>query len=120
ERLRQIDGRAPVSIMTVSVDPQDPQLQAWLKEGISLETHTLKHPCPCLAHGDFPAAATNYHGSVELLNRIPGNHPVAFRMPCCDSINSASPRFFAELFNRTNAAGQFVTLDSSVMNIFTT
>ena len=31
ERLKQIDGRAPVSIMTVSVEPHDPQLQAWLK-----------------------------------------------------------------------------------------
>src|SRR5437899_1178658 len=37
ERLRPIDGRAPVSIMTVSIDPQAPQLQTWLKEGLSLE-----------------------------------------------------------------------------------
>src|SRR5436309_10157206 len=36
-RLKQIDGRAPLSIMTCSVDPKDPQLQAWLKEGLSLE-----------------------------------------------------------------------------------
>src|SRR3954464_15411595 len=27
-RLKQIDGRAPLSIMTCSVDPKDPQLQA--------------------------------------------------------------------------------------------
>src|SRR5437879_6690454 len=39
ERLKQIDGRAPVSIMTVSVQPQDPQLQTWLKEGLSLDVH---------------------------------------------------------------------------------
>src|SRR5258706_5340586 len=45
DRLKQIDGRAPVSIMTASADPQDSQLQTWLKEGLSLETHTLKHPC---------------------------------------------------------------------------
>src|SRR5262245_30783994 len=32
-RLKEIDGRAPVSIMTCSVDPKEPQLQAWLKEG---------------------------------------------------------------------------------------
>src|SRR5712671_657990 len=31
-RLKQIDGRAPVSIMTVSIKPEDPQLQSWLKE----------------------------------------------------------------------------------------
>jgi len=61
ERLKQIDGRVPVSIMTVNVDPQHPQLPSWLKEGVSLETHTLTHPCPCLAKGDLQFAATNYH-----------------------------------------------------------
>src|SRR5579883_1335087 len=45
-RLKQIDGRAPLSIMTNSVDPKDPQLQAWLKEGLSIECHTIDHPCP--------------------------------------------------------------------------
>ena len=120
DRLRQIDGRAPVSIMTVKVNPQEPQLQAWLKEGLSLEVHTLTHPCPCLAQGNFEAAANTYHGCVELMNAIPGNRPVAFRMPCCDSMNSPSPRFYAEIFNRTNAAGQFLTIDSSVMNLITT
>src|SRR5512139_3311454 len=33
DRLKKVDGRAPVSIMSCRVDPQDPQLQAWLKEG---------------------------------------------------------------------------------------
>ncbi|MCA9085889.1 MAG: hypothetical protein KDA81_17640, partial [Planctomycetaceae bacterium] len=36
-RLKQIDGRAPVSIMTCSVKPDDPQLQSWLEEGLSIE-----------------------------------------------------------------------------------
>src|SRR5690242_10573774 len=36
-RLKQIDGRAPVSIMTCEVKPDDPRLTAWLKEGLSLE-----------------------------------------------------------------------------------
>jgi putative membrane-bound dehydrogenase-like protein len=119
DRLKQIDGRAPVSIMTVSVKPDDPQLQSWLKEGLSLETHTANHPCPCLTNANFQAAADTYNRCVELMNCVPGNKPVAFRMPCCDSIDSASPRFFAEIFNRTNSAGQFLTIDSSVMNIFT-
>src|SRR5262245_29456749 len=30
ERLKKIDGRAPVSIMTCSVDPKTPHLQKWL------------------------------------------------------------------------------------------
>ena len=40
-RLKAIDGRAPVSIMTNQVDPKDPRLQAWLAEGLSLE---VPHP----------------------------------------------------------------------------
>jgi putative membrane-bound dehydrogenase-like protein len=119
DRLKQIDGRAPVSIMTTSIKPEDPQLQIWLKEGLSLETHTATHPCPCLTNANFQAAADNYNRCIELMNRVPGNRPVAFRMPCCDSIDSASPRFFAEIFNHPSAAGQFLTIDSSVMNIFT-
>src|SRR5215212_1331233 len=45
-RLKQIDGRAPVSIMTNTVKVDDPHLQQWLSEGLSLEVHTMKHPCP--------------------------------------------------------------------------
>jgi putative membrane-bound dehydrogenase-like protein len=117
ERLKKIDGRAPVSIFCNALDPAHPQLQTWLKEGLSLENHTLSHPCPCLAKGDFDAAANTYHGGVDLLNRVPNNRPLAFRMPCCDSMNSPSPRFYEEIFNRTNPMGQFLTIDSSVMNI---
>jgi putative membrane-bound dehydrogenase-like protein len=116
ERLKRIDGRAPVSIFCNALDPAHPQLQAWLKEGLSLENHTLSHPCPCLAKGDFAAAANTYHGGIDLLNRVSNNRPVAFRMPCCDSMNSPSPRFYAEIFNSTNSSGQFLTIDSSVMN----
>ena len=117
ERLKRIDGRAPVSIMVNAQSPTNAQFQAWLAEGLSLEIHTLSHPCPCLAKGDFDAAAATYHGCVELMNQVPGNRPVAFRMPCCDSMNSPSPRFYSEIFNRTNAAGHFLTIDSSVMTL---
>ena len=55
-RLQKIDGRAPVSIMTNSVDPKDPQLQTWLKEGLSLETHTTDHPCPFFRGGSLAKA----------------------------------------------------------------
>src|SRR2546423_6875075 len=40
-RLQKIDGRAPVSIMSCAVDPADPQLASWLKEGLSIECHTF-------------------------------------------------------------------------------
>ncbi|MBI5773220.1 MAG: c-type cytochrome, partial [Verrucomicrobia bacterium] len=118
-RLKKIDGRAPISIMTVAVTPQEAQLQAWLKEGLSIDVHTLTHPCPLLQQGNFDAAAQVVHGGVDLLSFIPGNRPVAFRMPCCDSMNSTSPRFFAEIFNRASPSGKFLTIDSSVMNLLT-
>ncbi|MGP0066852.1 MAG: polysaccharide deacetylase family protein, partial [Isosphaeraceae bacterium] len=118
-RLKAIDGRAPVSIMTNQVKPDDPQLQSWLKEGLSLEIHTLTHPCPLLAKGDFAEAARTYHGCVDLMNKVPGNTPVAFRMPCCDSMNTVSPRFFAEIFNKTSPGGKFLSIDSSVFTVLT-
>ena len=93
-RIKAIDGRAPVSIMTCRVDPTDPRLRGWLKEGLSLEVHTINHPCPCLQKGDLAEAARTYHGCVDLMNQIPGNKPVAFRVPCCDSLNTVSPRLF--------------------------
>ena len=119
QRLKRIDGRAPVSIMTNQIDPKDARLQGWLKEGLSLETHTIDHPCPLLQRGDFARARSTYERCVDLLGDVAGSHPVAFRVPCCDSLNTPSPKFFAEIFNRTTAKGNFLTIDSSVINIFT-
>src|SRR6267154_2478200 len=118
-RLKQIDGRAPVSIMTCNVKPDDPQLAQWLAEGLSLEVHTLDHPCPLLQGGDFAKAKSTYYRCVDLLHEIPGNKPVAFRMPCCDSLNTVSPRFYSEIFNRTTDEGKFLSISSSVFNLFT-
>ena len=119
QRLKKIDGRAPVSIMTNSVRPDHPQLQSWLGEGLSIEVHTIDHPCPLLTAGDLPRAKSTYDRCVDLLGRIPGNRPVAFRMPCCDSLNTVSPRFFSEIFNRTTPAGNHLKIDTSIFNVFT-
>ncbi|MBI4659671.1 MAG: c-type cytochrome [Verrucomicrobia bacterium] len=119
DRLKQIDGRAPLSIFCNALDHDQAQFREWLKEGLSLEVHTLSHPCPLLAKGNFKAAVDTVHGGIELLNRIPNNRATAYRMPCCDSINSPSPRFYSEIFSRANSSGQFLTIDSSVMNITT-
>ena len=73
-RLQQIDGRAPVSIMTCNVKPDDPQLQTWLQEGVSLEVHTFDHPCPLLQGGLDKAKAT-YDKCVDLMFSIPNNTP---------------------------------------------
>ena len=118
-RLKQIDGRAPVSIMTCNVKPDDPQLAAWLAEGLSIDVHTVDHPCPLLGKQGFAFAKSTYDRCVDLLNTVPGNRPVAFRMPCCDSLNTVSPRFYAEIFNKTTAAGHFLAASSSVFNVFT-
>ncbi|HET6883433.1 MAG TPA: PVC-type heme-binding CxxCH protein, partial [Pirellulales bacterium] len=119
ERLKKIDGRAPVSIMTCQIDPADPHLQKWLAEGLSLEVHTYDHPCPLLGKGDFAKAKGTYDRCVDLLAQVPGNRPVAFRTPCCDSLNTVSPRFFAEIFNRSTPQGNYLEIDSSVFNFFT-
>src|ERR1043165_3378347 len=78
DRLKQIDGRAPVSIFCNSIDPDQPHLHEWLKEGLNLEVHTLNHPCPILAQRNFAAAEKTFHGGVDLLNHVPNNQPVAF------------------------------------------
>src|SRR5215217_6604201 len=63
ERLKKIDGRAPASIMvntlpgTANNDggttSANPQLQSWLAEGVTLDVHTIQHPCPLCQRGDF-------------------------------------------------------------------
>ena len=116
-RLKKIDGRGPVSIMTCRCEPDDPQMQTWLKEGVSLEAHTWDHPCPLLGKFDLAGATETYDRCVDQLCKVPNNKPVAFRMPCCDSLNTLSPRFFAEIFNKTTAKGNFLQADSSVFNL---
>ncbi|MBI2804313.1 MAG: polysaccharide deacetylase family protein [Planctomycetes bacterium] len=123
DRLKKIDGRAPVSIMTCKADPKDSRLQTWLKEGLSLEVHTVDHPCPYFKLG-FAKAKDTYDRGVDMLHAIPNNKPVAFRMPCCDSINTPSPRYWAEIFNEvTNSSRSgernYLSLDSSVFTVFT-
>ncbi|MFO0977285.1 MAG: neutral/alkaline non-lysosomal ceramidase N-terminal domain-containing protein [Planctomycetaceae bacterium] len=118
-RLKQIDGRAPVSIMTNEVKPDDAQLQSWLGEGLSIECHTIDHPCPILQGGDFAKAKSTYDRCVDLMGQIPNNKPVAFRTPCCDSLNTVSPRFFSEIFSGTTENGNVLQIDSSVFMFYT-
>lgn len=117
-RLKKIDGRAPVSIMSCSVDPKDAQIQAWLGEGLSIEVHTVDHPCPYFKIG-FEKAKSTYDRCVDLMNEIPDNRPVCYRMPCCDSLNTPSPRHWEEIFNQQTSKKNFLTLDSSVFQVFT-
>jgi putative membrane-bound dehydrogenase-like protein len=118
-RLKQIDGRAGLSVMTNSIDPRSQLVQSWLNEGLSIDIHTFTHPCPLLQGGDLAAARDSYDRCVDQMFEIPGNTPVAYRMPCCDSLNTVSPRFYSEIFNRRSPKGKFLLADSSVFNILT-
>ncbi|MCA9216285.1 MAG: VCBS repeat-containing protein, partial [Planctomycetales bacterium] len=121
DRLKKIDGRAPVSIMTNTVDLDDAktkeQLTSWRREGLSIEIHTIDHPCPLLCDSDFAKAKSTYDRCVDLLANAPDNHPVAFRMPCCDSLNTPSPRFWNEIFESMTPNGNHLSIDSSVFCI---
>ncbi len=117
ERLKKIDGRAPVSIMSCTPDLKQPHLQRWLKEGLGLETHTIDHPCPLLGAGGLEAARGTFERCIDLLAGVPGNRPVAFRVPCCDSLNTPGPRFYSEIFNRVTSKGNFLAIDSSIFNL---
>ena len=119
DRLKEIDGRAPVSVFSNAVSPTEPRFQEWLGEGLSLEVHTEAHPCPLLAGNDFSKSLKNVYRCIDRLAAVPGNTPVAYRMPCCDSINSPSPRFYSEIFPRLSEQGRFLQIDSSVVNLFT-
>jgi putative membrane-bound dehydrogenase-like protein len=114
DRLKKIDGRAPVAIFTCEVDPRDERLQQWLEEGLSLDNHTTTHPHPLLRDGKFDGPKADVDRCTDLLFQIPHNRPAAYRMPWCDVLNTQSPRFFAEIFNKTTPAGKFLTIDSSV------
>ncbi|HLX63381.1 MAG TPA: PVC-type heme-binding CxxCH protein [Planctomycetota bacterium] len=115
-RLKEIDGRAPLSIFCNRTDTAHPLFQTWLKEGVSLENHTLTHPFPMLNSNSMSKSKRDYDGGIDQLLEIPGNHPVAFRTPNCDGRNTLSPRFFTEMFNKTTEKGNFLSIDSSVFN----
>ncbi len=120
KRVKNTSGQAPLSIFTNVINVNHPQLQTWIKEGLSFEVHTIAHPCPCLGKFDLAKAKQTYHQCVDLLNQIPNYRgPVAFRMPCCDSMNSVSPRFFAEVMTGVSKKGNYLQIDSSIFNLFT-
>ena len=119
QRLETIYGRAPLSIYANRIDPDEPQLQRWLDRGVSIEVHTIDHPCPLLHDGDLAKARETVHQCIDLLDSIPNMRPVSYRMPCCDSMNSVSPRFYDDIMALVTPGGNFVSGDSSVFQIFT-
>ena len=118
-RLQQIDGRGPVSITCMRPKVNHPNMQWFLEQGVSLETHTLSHPCPLLQRDNFGAAWVDFHGCIDHLAQIPNNRSVGFRFPCMDGQNTPSPRAYAEFLSGTSVEGNFVTSSSSVGVVFT-
>ena len=118
ERLKVIDGRGPVSITCNRPNPEHPNMQWLLNQGVSLETHTLNHPCPLLQHLDFIRASNDYHGCVDLLARIPNNKSVGFRFGCMDGQNTPSPRAYEEILGSTSEEGNFISMSTSVGVVF--
>ena len=125
ERLKKIDGRAPIAVMTCQTPPNSPSVQQLLKQGLSFDCHTLTHRFPFFrtneGHGPEEAikfARIDYLACLENLFQVPGNRPVAHRMPGCDAQNSVSPRFFTEVFPLHTSEGKFLTCDSSICTWF--
>ena len=120
KRLKQLTGRrSPLSIMANKTDLHNPILQRWLKSGVTIEAHTSSHPCPLLRRYDFKGALNEVASCLDQLFTIPGNIPVAFRMPCCDSQNSVSPRFYSEIFLRPTPMKHILRIDSSIFLLLT-
>ena len=79
--------------MTCRVTPDDPQLQNGSKRvSASKSTRSIIRALCCKSATSTKAKDT-YDKCVDLLFSVPNNRPVAFRMPCCDSLNTVSPRF---------------------------
>jgi hypothetical protein len=118
DRLFQIDGRAPISVFSLQLDPDDKVVRQMLKMGMSMECHTFTHPVPlmraakdendslALVHADFTR-------SVDSLFRVENNRPIAHRTPGCDARNTASPRFFTEIFPHGD-----LRMDSSIFTAY--
>ena len=127
DRLKKIDGRAPITIFTCQARVAEPTLQQFLAQGLSLDCHSYTHRFPLLkAVGDVPFGPQSLRPSrydflacLQNVSEIPHNRPVAFRIPGCDAQNTNSPRYYTEIFPLKTKNGHFLTCDSSVMMVLT-
>ena len=125
-RLRQIDGRAPIAVMTCRTQPANPTLQKMLELGMSLDCHSYTHRFPFMRFDDKSLAGKDtlrecrddFVACLENLFQVPNNRPVAYRMPGCDAQNTNSPRFYSEIFPLRTTTGQFLSCDTSIMTWF--
>ena len=117
ERLKQIDGRAPVSIMTNQIEPDEPHLQHWLNEGVSLETHTVDHPCPLLAGGDLAKAKSTYDRCVDQLARDSAQPAGGVSHALLRFVEHGQPSVLCRDLQPDHAGGNFLAIDSLGLSI---
>ncbi len=124
ERLRKIDGRAPISVFCLQLDEADAIVREMLQLGLSMECHTFTHPVPLMrpaagGKDSLALAKEDFLKSVGSLHNVEGSTPVAHRTPGCDARNTASPRFFTEVFPLRTTGGGFLRMDSSIFMAYT-
>jgi putative membrane-bound dehydrogenase-like protein len=124
EQVEAAQGRSPraaMSIFACETRPEDPAqlaaLQRLVARGVSLESHTIDHPCPLLREGDLAKARISFDQGVRSVQAAPGGRPSAFRTPCCDSLNTASPRLFDQVV--ASKPETAAAVDSSIAMAFT-
>lgn len=118
DRLIKIDGRSPISVFSLQLDPADKIVQQMLRMGMSMECHTFTHPVPLMraaknTNDSLALVRADFTRSVASLSAVKNSHPVAHRTPGCDARNTASPRFFTEIFPSSN-----LCMDSSIFTAY--
>ena len=121
DRLKAIDGRAPVSIMTCKRRPRRPRAPALAQGGGEPRRPHADPPLPaCSSGGDFAEAKADgprLHRPAQPDPRQPARRlpDALLRLPQHASARASSPRSST----RSRPAGHFLTIDSSVFNITT-
>ena len=118
DRLIQIDGRAPISVFALQLDPDDAIVQQMLAMGMSMECHTFTHPVPLMRTGEdskdsLALVKADYLNSVASLHGVRESTPVVHHTPGCDARNTPSPRFFKEVFPLAD-----LRMDSSIFTAY--
>lgn len=126
DRLKAIDGRAPISVYALQASADDLTMQRMLDEGFSIEAHTYTHAVPyfrtdpsSIGGSTLTWCIRDFLDCVSGLNAASSRGPVSWRMPGCDARNTTSPRFFSEVLPLVTSKGDFLTMDSSVFMTLT-
>ena len=92
DRLKQIDGRAPVSIMTCSLKPDDPRLKQWLDENMA--RYGFYRPYRTYRGGVFPEP---WHLSYAPVSTL--------------ALERLTPHVFAETVRESDILGRDLVLE---------